>query len=93
VIEAMLCGRPCLVTDVSGNSEHVADGVTGFIAAGATVNAVAETLERAWAQRERWEEIGKAAYQSIREAIPTDPVSEFASKIESLATTRRSTVE
>lgn len=81
VIEAMMCGRPCLVTDVSGNPEHVEDGRTGFVAQGATVNAVAVALERAWSARDRWAEMGRAAYESIRQAIPEDPVKVFAAEL------------
>ena len=33
VVEAMLCGRPCILSDVAGNAEVVEDGVTGFVAA------------------------------------------------------------
>jgi glycosyltransferase involved in cell wall biosynthesis len=32
IVEAMLCGRPVVATDVAGNSEVVEDGVTGFLA-------------------------------------------------------------
>ena len=31
VMEAMASGLPCVVTDVGGNSELVADGITGFV--------------------------------------------------------------
>jgi glycosyltransferase involved in cell wall biosynthesis len=85
VIEAMMCGRPCLVTDVSGNPEHVEAGRTGFIAAGATANAVAIALEEAWSQRDQWETMGRAAYEAIRFAIPADPVTVFADQLESFA--------
>ncbi|HEX3443922.1 MAG TPA: glycosyltransferase family 4 protein, partial [Chthoniobacterales bacterium] len=32
MIEAMLCGRPVIATDVAGHSEMIEDGVTGFLA-------------------------------------------------------------
>ena len=35
VVEAMLCGRPAIVTDVAGNAELIQDGVSGFVAAAA----------------------------------------------------------
>ena len=88
VVEAMMCGRPCLVTDVSGNPEHIEDGRTGFIAAGSTVNAVAEALERAWERRAEWEAMGRAAYAAIRAAVPADPVGEFTDQLVALAGAR-----
>jgi glycosyltransferase involved in cell wall biosynthesis len=32
MVEAMLCGRPVVATNVAGHSEIVEDGVTGFLA-------------------------------------------------------------
>ena len=32
IVEAMLCARPVVATDIAGNSEIVEDGVTGFLA-------------------------------------------------------------
>ncbi|MDF1712088.1 MAG: glycosyltransferase family 4 protein, partial [Akkermansiaceae bacterium] len=31
-VEAMMCGRPVIATDVGGNAEIIEDGVTGFFA-------------------------------------------------------------
>lgn len=61
VVEAMLCGRPSLVTDVGGNSEWVEDGVSGFVVPVASVSALTEGLEKAWALRSRWPEMALAA--------------------------------
>jgi glycosyltransferase involved in cell wall biosynthesis len=55
-----------LVTNVSGNPEHVVDGSTGFIVAGAKVDAVAAAIERAWLQREQRKDMGRAAHIAIR---------------------------
>src|SRR5262249_50132974 len=44
--EAMLCGRPAVVTDVGGNAELVSDGETGFVAQSATLASVQYALER-----------------------------------------------
>ena len=37
VVEAMLCGRPCIATDVGGNRELIRDGINGFLANAPTV--------------------------------------------------------
>jgi len=61
MVEAMLLGRPCVVTDVGGCTEWVRDGIEGFVASTATPSAVADALARAWEARHRWSEMGLAA--------------------------------
>lgn len=84
LVEAMLCSRLGIVTAVSGNPEIVIDNVNGFLAKAAEVNLVDEALERAWARRAEWEEIGKKARENIICLIPEDPVEYFCSKIKAL---------
>ena len=53
IVEAMLCARPVVATDVAGHAEVVEDGVTGFLADAPTVGAIAAALERCWVRRGR----------------------------------------
>jgi glycosyltransferase involved in cell wall biosynthesis len=85
MIEAMLCGRPVIATDVAGHSEVIKDGVTGFLADAPTVISMANALERFWARRDDAKNIGAAAARKIRELVPADPACIFAEKIKSLA--------
>lgn len=62
VVEAMLCGRACVATDVGGITEWIEDNKSGFIAASASVKCIEETMERAWQQRNNWQEMGAEAY-------------------------------
>jgi len=81
LVEAMLCGRVPIVTDVGGNAEVVQDPGTGFVAAGATVAHFGDALERAWDARERWPSIGTAAARRIAAFVPEDgesPLAEMA---------------
>jgi glycosyltransferase involved in cell wall biosynthesis len=89
MVEAMLCGRPVVATDVAGHSEIVEDGVTGFLADAPTANSMANALERFWARRAEAEEIGIAAAKRIRQLVPADPVRIFSDKIKEIATTQR----
>lgn len=81
VVEAMLYGRPCLVTNVSGNPELLDDNITGFIAGGPTVDEVDAALERAWQNRGRLRAMGESAYASIRQQLPRDPVGLFTQQL------------
>ena len=83
VIEAMLCGRPVVATDVAG-AEVVEDGVTGFLAEAPIVGCMGEALERFWARRGEAEAIGALAAKKIRDLVPPDPVRVFADKIKEL---------
>lgn len=63
IVEAMICGRPSVVTDVGGHKEWIEDGVHGFIAEAPTVSSFGNALERAWKERDNWDTIGKAAHE------------------------------
>ncbi len=84
MVEAMLCARPVVATDVGGNAEILQDEVTGFLADAATTSSVAGALERMWNSRSRLEEMGKASAKRIRSLVPRDPANVFAEKLKTL---------
>jgi glycosyltransferase involved in cell wall biosynthesis len=73
MVEAMLCGRPVIGTRVGGIGEWVANGVTGYLAPSHSVAALAATLEQAWADRSRWQEMGRRAHEVATELVEPDP--------------------
>ncbi len=81
LIEAMMCGRFGIVTNEGGTSEVVEEGRTGFIANAAKADELDHAMERAWAVREKWESIGKAAGRAVRTMVPVDPVASFTAKL------------
>jgi glycosyltransferase involved in cell wall biosynthesis len=81
LVEAMLCGRFGIVTDVAGNAEIVDDNVSGFVACMPTAAQLDEAMERAWVRREEWQRIGHVAADSIRRHVPRDPAAIFAKKL------------
>jgi glycosyltransferase involved in cell wall biosynthesis len=81
LVEALMCGRPALATDVAGHAELVTDGENGFIAEAATVRHIGAALERAWQRQGEWRCMGQAAYDRIRADIPADPAADFADQI------------
>jgi glycosyltransferase involved in cell wall biosynthesis len=84
IVEAMLCGRPVVATDVAGNAEVVEDGVTGFLADAPTVGSMVRALERFWVQRCEADQIGNAGARRIRQLVPADPAQLFAQKLTQL---------
>jgi glycosyltransferase involved in cell wall biosynthesis len=73
LVEAMLCGRPAVVTDVGGNGEITQAGETGFVAEAASVHSFGKALEEAWESRSRWREMGKRAHEKALHFIDPDP--------------------
>jgi glycosyltransferase involved in cell wall biosynthesis len=63
LVEAMLCGRPVVVTDVGGNTEWIEESYTGFIAEAATAQSFSAALERAWLERDNWKQLGLKAHE------------------------------
>lgn len=85
VVEAMLCNRMCVTTDIGRNKELMDDGESGFIAAGATISLIDEALERAWDKRNEWRKMGELAGEHVRERFAIDPVGDFAERLKRLA--------
>ena len=83
--EAMWSARPAVVTDVGGNKELCVDNETGFIAPAATLSSVSHTLERAWARRKEWQQLGQAARARVENLIPKDPVALFCERLKACA--------
>jgi L-malate glycosyltransferase len=77
VLEAMMFGRPVVVTDVGLARELICDGENGFLAEGSTVFSFGAALERAWKSHSRWEQMGHAAHLTARRQVSRDPVAKL----------------
>lgn len=85
IVEAMLCARVPIVTDVGGNAELLEDGVTGFIARHPSVQELDNAMERAWSSRNKLHKIGLCAQTVARSNIPENPAAVFAEGLVQLA--------
>ena len=85
MVEAMLCGRPVLATDVGGHAEIIEDDLTGFIADSANLRSVSAALERLWERRDQLETMGRKAACAIRAHVPPDPVGIFVKQLKTHA--------
>jgi glycosyltransferase involved in cell wall biosynthesis len=86
IVEAMLCHRPAIVTDIPGNAELIEDGRTGFIAAAPTADRLDEAMERAWCAKDQLREMGLSAGRAIRGVVPADPIHAFVDLLEAQLT-------
>ena len=87
LVEAMLCGRPCIATDVGGTSELIRDGINGFLAKAPTVELLDEAMNRAWDNRSRLKEMGETAAADSRKFASADPVADFVRELKGLVNT------
>jgi glycosyltransferase involved in cell wall biosynthesis len=69
LIEAMLCGRTAVVSDVGGNAELVSEGESGFVAEAPSLHSFGNALERMWIQKEDLKSIGCCSAESIKNKI------------------------
>lgn len=89
VIEAMLCGRPVVATNVGIVPERVKEGVTGFVAEASTPTALVAAIERAWKARADWEKMGMIAHRQATAALRQSPASDLLAVLTDAAEGRR----
>jgi len=62
ILESMACQTPVIATDIPGTRELVRDGQTGWLVQPGSVEQIAETVKRAFSQREEYACIQAQAY-------------------------------
>lgn len=73
MVEAMLCGRPVVATDVGGIAEWLEESRSGFLIEAPTPEKIGAALERLWKHREHMEELGRYAHGHTMEKRDIDP--------------------
>lgn len=73
IIEAMLCGRAVVTTNVGDSAVLIEEGKNGWVAESATVQHIADALEKAWQAKAHWQEAGVAAYEKARAFVDREP--------------------
>jgi L-malate glycosyltransferase len=72
LVEAMLLGRPAIVTDVGDCAEWIREGHEGFVAPNPTADALSDALDRAWSARSQWPHLGAAAATRAHQLFDPD---------------------
>ncbi|WP_374166783.1 glycosyltransferase family 4 protein [Arcticibacter sp. MXS-1] len=84
MLEAMAAGRPVIVSRAGGIAEVVQEGKNGFIGH-ANEDSFDAAMERAWAARYDWENMGREGAERVAKLIPYIPEDEFAARILTIA--------
>lgn len=71
--EALVCGRPAVVSDVAGNTELVEEGLNGFVASSFFIKPFEAALERAWRQRDEWQNMGYSGHKKMLRELDFNP--------------------
>jgi glycosyltransferase involved in cell wall biosynthesis len=85
MLEAMLRGRPVIVSDVGGINEWVQDGETGYVLSQPDAPALDAALERAWRNRANLEQIGRKAHERTLAKRDRDPALTLLTWLEEIA--------
>jgi glycosyltransferase involved in cell wall biosynthesis len=72
ILEAMASGCCIVATPTSGVTEQIEDGRTGVLASGASGTELARALVTAFAYRERWTSMGRAARKAAIDRYSID---------------------
>jgi L-malate glycosyltransferase len=74
LLEAMICGRICVVTNVGGHGDVITDNESGFLAEAPIPEYFEKALERAWSAQDRFAAIATKAHESAQEAFKVNPI-------------------
>lgn len=73
IVEAMICERVCIATNVGGISEWITDEKNGFLIAAPTVSLILQTLRKAWSLKNSWPEIAAHAHATALQLYDPNP--------------------
>lgn len=73
LLQAMLCGRAAVATDVGGVSDWLVEGASGFVAEAATAPSIGRALARAWESRSHWDAMGRTAHDAALARLDRTP--------------------
>jgi glycosyltransferase involved in cell wall biosynthesis len=84
VAEAMAMSRPCLVSNIGDMPYWVEDGKNGFVCNSADKETLDKKLEECWDNKDKWEELGRKAFESFKQKYPAYYEEHIANKLLSI---------
>ncbi|NDE17705.1 glycosyltransferase [bacterium] len=85
LLEAMMCGRPVVCSDVGDLGVVVKDGETGFLAKGSGGNDLAAAMEKFWQARAGWREMGLRAHRISCVLVEENPAAKLLDVLTAVA--------
>ena len=76
-LEAMICGRICVATDVGGFAEVITDSESGFLAEAPLAKYFDAALERAWQNQENYSSIRIKANAAAARVFEVNPIEQM----------------
>jgi glycosyltransferase involved in cell wall biosynthesis len=73
IVEAMLCGRAVVATNVGDSAVLIEEGKNGWIAESPTIHHISVALEKAWEARDNWQRAGIDAHERAIAFIDESP--------------------
>lgn len=73
LLEAMISGRICIVTDVGGNAEWISDGENGFLAMAPTQELFSRKMKEAIQSVEQWPAMAERAHRDTLARLDNYP--------------------
>ena len=81
MLEAMSYGRMIISTRVGDAERLILNNKTGFLIEALTFDLLDGVLDKAWYNREYWQEMGVLSREQLYKTITSDPVLDFSKKI------------
>ncbi|MDA3614277.1 glycosyltransferase family 4 protein [Polluticaenibacter yanchengensis] len=83
MVEAMICGRPIITTDIAAHSEWIFEEKNGFLAAAPTEKYFNKALQKAWDLRDTWSNLGREGRKiALKKFNPDDPYNMLKENID-----------
>lgn len=77
VMDSLAMAKPLVVSNIGDMPSWIQENSNGWVTATVSVEAIRQTLELAWEQRNNWAGMGKQSFTLFRRDFPANPVEFF----------------
>ncbi|MDZ4808120.1 MAG: glycosyltransferase, partial [Bacteroidota bacterium] len=77
VMDSLAMAKPLIVSNVGDMPSWIQENTNGWVTKTVSVEAIRQTLELAWEQRNNWSDMGKQSFDIFQRNFPANPVDHF----------------